>query len=52
MIKRTISALVTTIIITLFILMAWYGFAFRLGEVNKGVYIRVNVDGVAVMLID
>lgn len=44
--RTVLSALASTIVITLFCVMAWYGFHITVGEKHDGVYIDIKTTGV------
>ena len=44
--RTVLSALASTIVITLFCIMAWYGFTLTVGSKTDGVYIDIKTTGV------
>lgn len=42
---NVISVLISTILITLFFLMVWYGFDLTVGQKHSGVYIEIHTTG-------
>jgi hypothetical protein len=42
---NVISALISTILIMLFLIMAWYGFRLSVGEKHDGVFIEIKTTG-------